>query len=363
MDKFNSKIDMSTIQIHYAWALQQFSQLNKLFVPKEIIVFIANLCKPKFIFFVNIPTPDYPKTKKQLDITQNLKYGYFKSKPQTFYGRVTLRKSHPKNVYNDLTLKNFFLQNNITGIKKNIESYNMNLIITKCNRVIIYKMLPESFDSDSEDDSDSQHDFHILENSIKILDFHFRTDKIFVTPNFIMLRSMSGIFYYFAYDAYGNDYCENYKSVVEIPIRNIKKIICLSFRCIILTTDGYVWISDGLLPSDFKQVKITNVINIYYGTYLIFLTRIGDIYSCRMDHLETVKINLNKVLCVYMRYSFCIALTCNYDVYMWGNIQEGMKLIQSDLGKIGNVPSESNVPIFIDKIIFDEPLPGDSCSQ
>ena len=386
---------MSVIQIYYAWVLRQFSQL---FLPREVIVFITSLCKPKFRIIIEILWSDLNRIKR-LDISQNLISGYFKSKPG-FCHRRTLEDMDSTNIHDDSTLKKFFLQNNILGTKDTIECVKMIMILTKCNRVISCRISCITGKVVSKKDS------------IKILDFPFEINKIFKCWNFIVLRSTSGIFYCFTYDYFGNDCFENYKSLIEIPIRNIKKIIFFSMIRIILTNDGYVWINNSDLPNNFKQVRITNVIKIYHqldveysDIYIIFLTTAGDIYSyytydmenvnilepikinlskvicvkmtgsycialitngdiysyC-MNHpentniIEPIKINLSKVICVEVNMSYCIALTCNYDMYMWGNVKEGMELIEDDLGLHLNIPFgyDANTPILIDRIIFDE---------
>ncbi|HLX52332.1 MAG TPA: hypothetical protein VKR58_00225, partial [Aquella sp.] len=270
---------MSVIQIYYAWVLRQ---LNELFLPKEVIVFITSLCKPKFRFIEVGPQWRHPRMMERLVITQNMISGYFKSKPGLCH-RQTPRETYSTNIHNNLTLKKFFLQNNILGIHDNVETYTMIMIITKCNRVVICRIEYTSCESDYEDESNSQDNFSIPEDSIKILNFPFETNKIFDYLNFIVLRSTSGIYYYFPHDRFGNDYFENHKSLVEIPIRNIKKMIFLSRIRIILTNDGHVWINNNDLLNDFKQVRITNVVKIHYwhidiNLYVIFLTSNGDIY-------------------------------------------------------------------------------------
>ena len=401
---------MSVIQIYYAWVLRQFSELNELFLPKEVIVFITSSCKPKFrfiedrssstkiditshliycawilrqfsesnklflsteiiIFIINLCKPTIIerslciKMKKRLDISQNLISGYFKSKPRFCYRRILPETdTFSTNLHNDSTLQKFFLQNNIIGIKDYIKTYNMIMILTKCNRVVTcqIKHIYNFYYSDSGNKSNSQYDFMILEDSIQILNFPFEINKIFERGKFIVLRSTSGIFYYFAFNYFGDDYFENHKALTEIPIRNIKKMIFSSIICIILTNDGYVWINNGNVPNNFKQIRITNVVKIYFGhsdTDIMFLTTHGDIYSyrigCQLNIVEPMKINLSRVICVNVNRLYYIALTCNYDVYMWGNIKKGMRLIQDDLRIYPNIPPNSNTPILIDRIIFD----------
>ena len=391
--------------IYYAWILQQFSQLNKLFLSTELIIFITNLCKPNI---GGKSSHRYTVLKSHLNITQNLIPGYFKSKPE-FCHREMIPDTVSIDIHNDSSLKKFFIQNNIMGMTDYIMTYHFIIILTKCNRVLISGLKYISIEashsySDSEDEHYVQYNLVIPEDSIEILNFPFETNKIFQRWDFIILRSVSGIFYCFPYDDCVSDYSENHTALIEIPIRNIKKMIFLSRIHIILTNDGYVWINNGDLPNDFKQVRITNVIKIFHtqydnGIYINFLTmdhdiysyymndldnvnilepmRInlskvicvemniphcvaltinGDIYSYSMDCLsEPIKINLSKVICVKIIDSYRIALTCNYDLYMWGNIKRGMQLIQDDIGNI-NVPSEYNdvTPIFIDRIIFDD---------
>src|SRR5579863_6305917 len=103
---------MSVIQIYYAWILRQFSQLNKLFFPTEVIVLITSLCKPKFKFIEENPSRQFTKDKcitipGHLDITQNLISGYFKSKPGLRY-RQTPQNRFSTNIFNDSTLRKFF---------------------------------------------------------------------------------------------------------------------------------------------------------------------------------------------------------------------------------------------------------------
>ncbi|HLX52573.1 MAG TPA: hypothetical protein VKR58_01440, partial [Aquella sp.] len=228
---------MSVIQIYYAWVLRQFSQLNELFLPAEVIVFITSLCKPKFRFIEEGSSRRCNNREQRLDISQNRISGYFKSKPD-FCHRRMLKKTDltdltdltdSTDIHNDAILKKFFLQNNILGIKDNIKCYGMIMILTACNRVIICKTT-YIVKLDAEDKNNLQYD--LIEGGIKILNFPFEVNKIkyvlcfgFAHCDFIELRSTSGTFYCFVSGPFEKNYFENHKPLIESPIRNIKKMI------------------------------------------------------------------------------------------------------------------------------------------
>lgn len=296
---------MNTIKLCAAWAIQTFSQSNDLFIPKDIIVLIVNLFKPKIRFI---------ETRSSITISQ------------TKQNRNDI--DWPKNC-NHTQLQNFLNTNGRMQIKTLcMHGYDWYLFSTLCKKLVLCEYA--TYDNLRIDTTNQK--FTILHLDLKI--------KKIVRTDDVILLTESGTIYYFNWgliERFGSDPVENFKFLSVVPVYNIEKIILQP--CIIFLIDkygqGFVGKMADEFPERFDQIMVSNLLDIKSvqgdgdnnaDHIAIYLTTEGDVYVA--DNSELInprKINLTNVLGIYLYSKEWIAVTIDSAIYVWDSWERGLR--------------------------------------